>query len=256
VDSKLQTGADHKTIRISIPRNIRVSKTQYRYSIPENKLTTFAGIVELGLQSFTPLPPTPTTDQLDLQATEILGLLRGALETVGKQPAKDGRDAPWWTDTCREARDAFRRARRHHQGDWRHLEERRHFLTVIRKEKREYWRRQIDSIRSDQDLYKVVQWHKLQPAVQAPPLVIEDKTIEDTEEKAHALRKALLERFTDAEDLEGDPLEIPIIPRRALPWDTYISREELTAATIAVKSTSPGVDGISVRLLKACWHAV
>ena len=86
--------------------------------------------------------------------------------------------------------------------------------------------------------------------------MIEDKTIEDTEEKAYALRKALLERFTDAEDLEDDPLEIPTVPRRTLPWSTYISRDELTAATIAVKNTSPGADGISVRLLKACWQAI
>lgn len=185
-----------------------------------------------------------------------MGLLRRALETVGKQPVKVGRDAPWWTDTCREARDAFRRARRHCRGDWRHLEERKHFLTVVGQEKWRYWRQRIDSIQSDKDLYKVVQWHKLQPAIQSPPLVIEDKTIEDTEEKAHALRKALLERLTDAEDLEDDPLEIPKIPRRALPWDTYISREELTAANIAVKSTSPGTDGILVRLLKACWQFI
>lgn len=49
VDSKLQAGADHETIRISIPRTGRVPKTQYRFSVPENKLTTFAGIVDLGL---------------------------------------------------------------------------------------------------------------------------------------------------------------------------------------------------------------
>ena len=107
----------------------------------------------------------------------------------------------------------------------------------MRQEKRRYWRQRIDSIQLDEDLYKVVQWHKLQPAIPSPPLVIRDKTIEDTEEKAHALRKALLERFTDAENIEGDPLEIPTIPRRNFPRDTYISREEMTAATTTGKST-------------------
>lgn len=42
--------------------------------------------------------------------------------------------------------------------------------------------------------------------------MIEDKTIKDIEEKAHTLCKALLEQFTDAEDLEEDPLEIPTVP--------------------------------------------
>lgn len=146
VDPRLHTGADHETIRISIPRRDQTSGTQFRYSIPDHKLQAFAGLVELGVQSLTPLPRIPTTEQLDQHTTELLGLVRRALETIGKQPAKDGRNAPWWTDACREARDAFRRARRHHQGDWRHLEERRRFLAVVRKEKREYWRRKIDSI--------------------------------------------------------------------------------------------------------------
>ena len=89
-------------------------------------------MVKLGVQSLTPLPRIPMTEQLDQHTTELLGLVRRALETIGKQPAKDGRNAPWWTDACREARDVFRLARRHYRGDWRHLEERKHFLAVVR----------------------------------------------------------------------------------------------------------------------------
>lgn len=46
------------------------------------------------------------------------------------------------------------------------------------------------------------------------------------------------------------------MPRHTLPWDTYISDEELTTATVAVRSTSLGANGISVRLLKACWYPI
>ncbi|KAK8872454.1 hypothetical protein PGQ11_002968 [Apiospora arundinis] len=92
--------------------------------------------------------------------------------------------------------DAFRRARIHHRGDWRHLEERKRFLAT--------YTRWFDGTNYN-------------PALQAPPLVIDDRTIEDREEKALALRKTLLKRFTDAEDLEDDPLEIPMVPRRVLP---------------------------------------
>ena len=256
VDEKIQTGADHKTLRILIPRGGHISGTQYRYSVPDNKLGAFTGVVELGVQHLTPLPEITTPEQVDQRTREILDILRKALETIGKQPVKDGCDAPWWTDACREARDALHRARKHNPGDWRGLEERKHFLTVVRREKREYWRQKIDSIQSDKDLYEIVKWHKLQPAIRAPPLVVGDRRIEDTEEKAHALRKALLERFTDAEDLEVDPMEVPVVPRHSLPWDAHISEEELTAATVTVRSTSPGADGISVRLLKACWHII
>lgn len=60
------------------------------------------------------------------------------------------------------------------------------FLKIAREEKRNYWRRRIDSIKSDQDLYKVVNWHKLGPATKAPPLAVDGKVIEDTMGKARA----------------------------------------------------------------------
>ena len=38
-----------------------------------------------------------------------------------------------------------------------------------------------------------------------------------------------------------------------LPWDTHLSLEETERNTIGVSSTSPGVDRVTVRLLKSCW---
>ncbi len=48
----------------------------------------------------------------------------------------------------------------------------------------------------------------------------------------------------------------PFTRKDDIPWDTHISQEELAAATISTKSTSPGIDGITVRLLKACWPTI
>jgi hypothetical protein len=75
-------------------------------------------------------------------------------------------------------------------------------------------------------------------------------------EKTNTLKQALLERRESNEDLETDPLTIPSVPQRQLPWQCHVSHEEIAAATIQVKSTSPGTDGISVRLLKACWSVI
>jgi hypothetical protein len=66
----------------------------------------------------------------------------------------------------------------------------------------------------------------------------------------------LLERRTDDDDLAYDPLTAHVVPKNCLPWQAYLSEEELKAATISVKSTSPGTDGVSVRLLKACWPGI
>lgn len=85
---------------------------------------------------------------------------------------------------------------------------------------------------------------------------MDGEPIDEPMEKAEALRTALLERFTDADDLDYDPLTAHIIPRRFIPWQAHVSDAEVRDATITVKSTSQGTDGISVRLLKACWSAI
>jgi hypothetical protein len=80
--------------------------------------------------------------------------------------------------------------------------------------------------------------------------------IEDNLEKAHALRKELLERCSEGDDLEGNPLEAQVTPSREIPWPEHLALEELAAHTIRVTSTAPGTDGITVRLLRACWDTI
>lgn len=41
-------------------------------------------------------------------------------------------------------------------------------------------------------------------------------------------------------------------PRRLIPWQDSLSKEEVQKATLT-KTTTPGIDGITTRLLKACW---
>ncbi|KAG0153127.1 hypothetical protein PDIDSM_4977 [Penicillium digitatum] len=71
-------------------------------------------------------------------------------------------------------------------------------------------------------------------------------------EKAEALRRAVLGRFSPDDDLPTDP--IPITTTSSLPWLQSVTMEEVEANTIGVSSTSPGSDRITVRLLKACWE--
>ena len=114
----------------------------------------------------------------------------------------------------------------------------------------------LDNAKGDTALYKVIGWHKLEPNNQEPPLVIGDKTITDTREKAEALRTAILTRFSADDDL---PLDIDnYLQHRSsadstLPWETFVSHEETEKSVIGVASTSPGPDRITVRLLRACW---
>ena len=89
------------------------------------------------------------------------------------------------------------------------------------------------------------------------PLIINDRTITNGQEKAEALREAVLNRFSAEVDI------LQILPRDirdyaptnhlSLLCDTYISPEEVERNTIGVSSTSPGPHRVTTRLLKLCW---
>jgi hypothetical protein len=65
----------------------------------------------------------------------------------------------------------------------------------------------IDDAACDADLYKIVGWHKLDPRLKSPPLQIGDRVIKDNLGKAEALREAVLECFSDTNDLDYDLLD-------------------------------------------------
>lgn len=147
-------------------------------------------------------------------------------------------------------------AKRAHPSDWMRLPERLDFHRAVRDAKRRYWRERIDNTKTDKELYQIISWHTLSPAIKPPPLIVEGRIIEDSLEKAQALRKELLERCSEEDDLEGDPFEAPVPPCQQLPWQDELTPAETAAHTIHVTSTSPGDDGITVRLLRACWEPI
>jgi ribonuclease HI len=249
VVDKLHPGSDHEAIVTSLSGGHRTTVEQRRPTIADDKLETFSKIVKLGTHNLPALPAYPTEDDLNTAATNLQTALMEAAKAIQTAPRQNSRNAPWWTEECKKAWKTYRQARCSGTA----ITERNTFHQTVRKEKESYWKRRIDGIQSDRELYQIIQWHKLAPDISAPPLVVDGRVIANTEEKAHALRRLLLERRDSSEDLEEDPLQIPTVCRRRLPWQTEISDEELLAATTQVKSTSPGTDGISVRLLQACW---
>ncbi|KAM5342922.1 hypothetical protein ACJ41O_013888 [Fusarium nematophilum] len=256
VAASLHPGADHEGIQITVPHGGMATPEQRRPALPEAGLDKFCELVAMGITSI-PLPTkSNSAEELDVSAAKILAILSEALQALGREKIQGRKSAPWWTDECAAAHKGFLRAKRQNPHLEGHSLERRGFLRAVRQAKRAYWRNQIDSIKSDNDLYRIVRWHKLGPATRAPPLVVDGVAIENTTDKAHALKKALLERFTSDDDIDYNPLDAHLAPSNYLPWQEHISYEEIEDATISTKSTAPGVDGISIRLLKACWNSI
>ena len=250
----MHSGSDHETQVTTLPSRGKIPVSQIHYRVPDSELSKFAGLMQVGLTRL-PDPATLTTAvELDEYAAALASVFQESITTAGKPPQDGLQATPWWTDECQEARDRHLRARRVVY-DGEIPEETRQFLATVRKAKRNYWRELINGIDSDEKLYKVMGWHRLTTSLKAPPLVVNGTVIEDTRDKANALKAEVLGRFSAADDLDYDPLD-EWNGTGHLPWANSVSAEEVERYCIGVTSTSPGTDRVTVRLLKACWGEV
>jgi Endonuclease-reverse transcriptase len=227
VKGELSTGSDHSTLLTTVP-GVNENLDQHHYRVPEGRLETFAGLVGLGVATL-PDPATVTTpDLLDNLVSQLHQVLATAVQTAGSPDRQEGRSAPWWTQGCRVAWKQYRAAERADPDSTSgtYTEEHRRFLSVVRRAKRDYWRKVIDGVKTDKELYAVVAWHRLGPRFGAPPLEADGRVIESTEEKARLLQEKVLQRFTDADDLDTDPLEGWDQAEATLPWDQGLALEE------------------------------
>jgi len=254
VQAALHSGSDHNTLVTVLPSRGRQVLEQYHYRVPDRDLPRFAGLVELNLIGLRPIGRNPTVQQIEDSIADVTKAINDAIEVAGKPARESGHSAPWWTDECR----ALHRAHiRNKAPDGEPPSDAtKAFLTGVRKAKRGYWQHRIDSCASDQDLYRLVGWHKMTYDQTDTPLIVDGQTFTAPLEKAEALRKAILDRFSAEDDLPEPPPLIDETPDKCLPWDTHISIEEVEKSIIGVSSTSPGPDRITVRLLKASWAHV
>lgn len=254
VAEELKSGSDHETLLTVVPGRGTEVRDQYRYRVGEDDIETFVGLVQAGAATLPDVTLVNRTEELDDCVDKLSDVFNSALKGAGKPAYERGHNAGWWTEECAEAHRMYRQAEAGRNiEEHAFTEEHRHFLSVVRKAKREYWRKIIDAAITDKKLYGIVNWHKLGPRFKSPPLKVGDRTIENISDKAAALRAEILERFDDTDDLDYDSLEDWRRTEARLPWKNTITLEEVETHTIGVSSTSPGVDGITVRLLKESW---
>ncbi|RYP08173.1 hypothetical protein DL765_008873 [Monosporascus sp. GIB2] len=258
----LNSGSDHFTLLTVIPGRGKKEWEQYQLRVSELNLDRFADLIATGAASLPETGPVASPEELDSRVEAVTSVFQSAIEAIGKPAMDRGRRAPWWTQDCQNAYRTYRGSEIHRQltdqgsPDQNYTDEHRQFLSVVRKAKRDYWRKITRTATTDDKLYKIISWHKLGSRLKSPPLRVGNKVIEDTLGKTEALRTEILERFTADDDLDYDPLGDMDQCSGQLPWDTTATLEEVEAHTIGASSTSPGTDGVTVRLLKAGWKPV
>src|SRR5438045_8996192 len=140
-------------------------------------------------------------EQIDSFAAGLTEVFNLSNQTVSKP------DCPWWTPECQDAYNRHLVSRSCNTNSEPTIET-REFHTTIQKAKRAYWKHIIDRVSNDKSLYKVVGWHKPSSNLKLPPLKVNSTMVEDTMEKAEALRSVVLEHFSAEDDLNYDPLQV------------------------------------------------
>lgn len=256
---RMRTGSDHETLLTTIPGRGIEQLEQFHYRVKDDDLPVFIGLIQNGMEGMQGPESLGTAEALD-EAAEAFGKMwKGAIETAGSLVRPASHAAPWWTDECKEAWKRWKASESSYLvGQDPFTEERREFLSIVRTAKRDYWRKVLEEAQDGPELYRIIGWHKLSPNLKSPPLLIDGQTIEGGLEKAEALQNKILKRYTARDDLDFDPLEgwLPNEETPGLEWNPAATLEEIEKHTIGISSTSPGVDGTTVRLLSWAWEHV
>jgi len=223
------------------------------FFVPDDRLPDLARLVEERIHELPTLGFAP--EELDSYAQRLVELLKGSALIVGKKSSLF-QPTVWWNEDCAEALGEYRLATKSAVDKADKINARRAFRKVVRKAKRDYWRNMIESAEKPADLFRVVSWHKLTAGPSSPPITVGNRVYETQLEKATALRKATLERRTADSDIPN-PWDIAVTPQRAdIPFTHEVTPEEAEACTVGTRSSSPGFDTLTVRLMKACWPVI
>jgi hypothetical protein len=149
-------------------------------------------LIEIGASALRDPWSVTCKEEANAYAEALAGAFKAAIEGAGQVDKGKSKPALWWTQECKNAYKTYLASR---QLSDILTPEKKDLLTAVRRAKREYWRRNIDNANDDAALYKVIGWHKQASSLQAPPLAVIGRLVEDTTEKAEVLREEILDRF-------------------------------------------------------------
>jgi hypothetical protein len=198
VRSDMHCGSDHETQVTVIPGRGDTPSPQHHYKVTEANLGKFVGLIEIGALALRDPWSITCKEEANVYAEALAGVFKAAIEGVGQVNRAESKTASWWTQEYKNAYKTYLASR---QLSDILTQEKKDFLTTVRRAKREHWRRVIDNAKDDAALYKVIGWHKQASSLKAPPLIVNGRTVEDTIEKAEVLREEILDRFSADDDL-------------------------------------------------------
>ena len=135
VRTDMHCGSDHETqVTVLSGRGEMPARQQY-YRVSEANLGKFTGLVETGTSVLRNSWSISCKEEANAYAEALAGVFKAAIEGAGQKDKGKSKPALWWTQECKEAYKAYLETR---QSLDTITPEKRDFLTIVRKAKREY----------------------------------------------------------------------------------------------------------------------
>lgn len=246
IEEHLHTTSDHETLLTTIPLRGYAEKSPVdKFKLtPEDTPRLRSGIKE------TLKTEKILTQDLDSLALMITECIRINMERFLPRKNHKNQGTKWWNADCREKAGAYRRARKF----WDATMEKHDLRKATRSAKKAHWQRLIQNANSPSDIFKITRWHKSSATFSNPPINYEGQIYDVPIEKASILTKALLQRRTSSDDIVED--HIPLEYQARIQVHDKADELEVERCLLHVTSSAPGFDGLSVRVLRACWEEI
>ena len=250
----LAQGSDHLPIRTVLGFRPEIASVEERWNLKKTNWSKFENELRTELRYPRALQ---TKAQIDQTAEDLVEAITRAVDVSTPKVKLSHRMRPGWSDECREALKAVKRARRRYQAyggweelrEWKQLEQKK--KKILARALSDDHRQRVSETDSIKQLWSLNKWVKNRGATRTAFLpAIRDSNgnrQEDSENKAKALQDKLFPHPAPA-----DLSDIPSNPSLPPPWPfPEITQHEVREAIRSSKgNNAPGRDGIQNQVLK------
>lgn len=245
IEEHLHTTSDHETLLTTVNLRCLSTTPHPRFKeTPESLLRMAAGVRE------TLPPPHLFPEDLDDLAILITKAIQCNMSRFIPQRKSSKIGTRWWNDDCANRAAEYRLARR--SGDA--CMEKQALRKATREAKKKMWQSEVQNASKPSQIFKIMRWHKTRGNFSNPPIKHADRSYTGSLEKAKILRHTLLERRTSSEDVPERP--IPGNLPSTIEVKSEVIEEEVRQCLLHTSNTSPGADGITVKILESCWDSI
>ncbi|CEJ95212.1 hypothetical protein VHEMI10707 [[Torrubiella] hemipterigena] len=251
VEEHLTAGSLHHTISTEIPSQPRPPYSERKFRLTtDEEYDKYRSLVESAAKNL----PTAYRNKQDLEnlAASITKILQDALKIAGRK-ASGYRPLrkPWWNEEYQAAYITLRiiRSTSDNPTSLEVQLARRDLQRAVRTAQRNGFRKYLDEIQDPSDVYKITKWTKPIARFEPPPIQIGEELYISDKERAQALLQSKLATRDASDDIDLDIADLT--QDNPFPWDDTISKKEVQDALLSTGNTTPGMDNITTKILRA-----